>query len=310
MSHWKSLLTAVALTATLALVPRQTMMAAPQAAGTNAPGTNTNDRQIFQARGVIQELPADGKSAVIKHEEVPNYMPAMTMPFDVKNPNELRGLRVGDAVTFRLNVTAKEGWIDHVAKTGTVTMMDATSASRPVVRVIHDGDALNVGDALPEYHFTNELGAAVTTSQFKGQALVFTFFFTRCPFPNFCPYLSVNFSDTQKKLQAMPNGPANWHLLSISFDPVVDTPEMLKTYAARFQYDPKHWSFASGELAEITAIGDRVGEYFGRDETGGINHNLRTVVVDATGHIQKIIVGNTWNSDELVAEIVKAAATK
>jgi hypothetical protein len=40
---------------------------------------------------------------------------------------------------------------------------------------------------------------------------------------------------------------------------------------------------------------------------GGINHNLRTAVIDAAGRVQTNFIGNKWTSDELVAEMVKAA---
>ena len=40
------------------------------------------------------------------------------------------------------------------------------------------------------------------------------------------------------------------------------------------------------------------------------NHNLRTVVVDAQGRVQKVFIGNEWKVEDLVAEIVKAAAAK
>src|SRR5689334_13298461 len=41
-------------------------------------------QQTFLVKGVIQELKPDGKTAVIKHEDIPGYMKAMTMPFEVK----------------------------------------------------------------------------------------------------------------------------------------------------------------------------------------------------------------------------------
>jgi len=179
-----------------------------------------------------------------------------------------------------------------------------------VVQVVRDVPQLEVGDKLPDYHFTNELGQPISTSQFQGQALAFTFFFTRCPYPNFCPYVSNGFEETQKKLQAMTNAPANWHLLSISFDPEFDTPAALKAYAALREYDPARWDFVTGDLADLTALGSQFGEYFGHDPAGGFNHNLRTVIVDARGRIQRVIQGNTWTSDELVAEMLKAAAAK
>ncbi len=119
--------------------------------------------------------------------------------------------------------------------------------------------------------------------------------------------MSQNFAQVEKKLLALPNGPTNWQLISISFDAEYDSPDELKDYAERYQYQPAHWHIVTGDLTEITAIGDQVGEYFGHDETGGITHNLRTVVVDARGRIQKIIAENKWTSDELVAEMVKGA---
>ena len=58
------------------------------------------------------------------------------------------------------------------------------------------------------------------------------------------------------------------------------------------------------------AIGDQVGEYFGHDESGGVTHNLRTVVVDVRGRVQKIFTDNKWTSEQLVTELRKAAAVK
>jgi Cu/Ag efflux protein CusF len=72
--------------------------------------------QRFQARGTIQELKADGRSIVIQHRGISNYMNAMTVPFKVKDTNQLRDLVVRDEVQFRLLVAQNESWIDHVTK--------------------------------------------------------------------------------------------------------------------------------------------------------------------------------------------------
>ncbi len=261
------------------------------------------NQKIFQVKGIVQEIKPDGKSAVIKHEKIPDYMAAMTMEFETKNTNELRGLKAGDAISFRLNVTGDDGWIDQIKK---LNVPPTEPPSRATFRRVRDVEMLNIGDVLPEYHFTNELGEAVSLSQFKGQAVALTFIFTTCPFPTMCPRLSQNFSEAQKKLESMPNAPTNWHLLSISFDPEKDTPAVLKNYAERFKYDPRHWSFLAGDLIEITAIAEQFGETFWR-ESGSISHNVRTAVIDTSGKVQKIIPENKWTSDELVEEILKAA---
>ena len=63
-------------------------------------------------------------------------------------------------------------------------------------------------------------------------------------------------------------------------------------------------------MPEIQTLAYQCGLVVERDPGGGFNHNLRTVVIDAAGRVQKIFIGNEWKSDELVAEMVKASAVK
>jgi protein SCO1/2 len=270
-----------------------------QTPATVVAGTN---RQVFQVKGVIVKVAPREKSVEIKHEEIRGYMPAMTMPFDVKDTNELAGLAPGDSVVFRMIVTDTEGWIEQIRKLGSTNSVPTAGN----FRLVRDVEPLNIGDRLPEYHFTNQLGQAFSTADFKGQALAITFLFTRCPFPTFCPKMANDFSETQQSLISTGNF-TNWHLLTVSFDPEFDKPVVLKSYAERYHYDPAHWTFATGDLVEITAIAEQCGLNFWHDETGSISHNLRTVVFDASGRLQKIFTGNTWKTEELVAEMKQAA---
>ncbi|HVY70517.1 MAG TPA: SCO family protein [Verrucomicrobiae bacterium] len=275
------------------------------------PGAAKTNIQIFPARGEIKELKTEGKTVVIKHEEVTNYMAAMTMPFEVKETNELAGLAVGDRVTFRILATEKEGWIDQVKKVGHATVAELPSRGGLNFRQVRDVERLKEGDLMADYHFTNQLGQAVSLGQFRGQALAFTFIFTRCPFPNFCPRMTDNFGEAYRQLAKPGASFTNWALLSISFDPTYDTPETLKTYSSKYQFEPARWNFATGALIDIDAITEQFGLFFARAANGvSFDHNLRTVVVDATGKIQKILVGNEWKPEELVAEMTRAAAAK
>jgi protein SCO1/2 len=273
---------------------------------TGASGGKSN--QVFEVKGVIKELKPDGKTVEIRHEAITNYMPAMVMPFEAKQPKELVGLKAGDQIKFRMTVTDDDVWIDQIQKLSKPDPNQLPSKAG-VFHFSRDVEPLQIGDPLPEYHFTNELGQAVSTSQFKGDAVGITFIFTRCPLPNFCPKMSSNFEQVQKKLLEMTNGPANWHLLTLSFDPEFDTPEILKAYAQRFGADTKHWNFLTGDITEISTMSDQFGQMFWKDE-GALNHNLRTVVIDAAGRVQKMFQGNNWTPDEMVAEMVKAAGAK
>ncbi len=279
----------------------------PKGQGPTVQPASTN-RQVFDVRGVVIAIKPREKSVEIKHEAVPGYMPAMTMPFDVKDTNELSGLEPGEPVTFRLLVTDTEGWIEHIRKLG-----PAPTNSPPTTgpfRLVREVEPLLVGDGLPEYQLTNQFSQVVRTSQFKGQALAITFLFTRCPYPNFCPRMANNFEEVQQKLLTLPGGPTNWHLLTVSFDPEFDLPEVLKAYAQFHHYDPAHWTFATGALIDVTALGEQFGLRFWHDENGSISHNLRTAVIDSSGRLQRLFNGNEWSGAELVAEMVKAAARR
>jgi len=279
----------------------------PSSANTKPAATfqNTNSSKNFQVKGVVISVKPKEKSVEIKHEAIPGYMPAMTMPFDVKDVKELSGLKAGDFVSFRMVVTDIEGWIDHIQKLSTTNLSSISSDSSPIRR-LPEVEPLSPGDDLPEYHFTNQFGHPITLSQFRGKALAITFLFTRCPFPNFCPLMATHFADVQQKLLAMNNAPANWHLLTISFDPDFDTPAVLNSYAEHYKYDPVHWTFATGALTEVSALGEQVGMSFWRDGSGSISHNLRTLVIGADGKLRKVLIGNQWSSDELADELIKA----
>ncbi len=276
----------------------------PAASKTPAPSP-----QVFSVTGVVKALPPDGKTAVIQHAAIPNYMPAMTMAFAVKDARELRGLHPGDSISFQMVVTEQDGWIEHISKlaqAAPVAVVPAPAAPAAPAQWRAAPPALEEGGQLPDYHLTNELGQAVSLGGFQGGVVALTFFFTRCPYPTACPLLSAKFVGVLDKLPQMPGAPARWRLLSISFDPANDTPALLKEYAQRYHYDPARWSFLTGSLADISDLAGQCGEEF--ENTGAtINHSFSTVVVDPAGRVRKIIHGNSWTSDDLAQEMIKAA---
>jgi protein SCO1/2 len=260
--------------------------------------------QVFAVQGVIKELEPDGKTAIIRHEAIPGYMEAMTMPFEARDTNVLRGLKAGDAISFQLAVTPTRGWIQAVTKLNPAAPAPQP-APPPAMIVSRALEPLDEGDRLPDYHFTNELGEAVSLSQFKGQVLAFTFFFTSCPFPEYCPRMTGNFGQAERELEHTTNAPARWHLFSISFDPARDTPARLAQYALAADYDKSHWSFLTGDQDQIGGLAEQMGENYWHEDAS-IGHNLRTVVVDPAGRIRNIIPGNKWTVEDFVRDIVQA----
>ena len=292
----------------LGLILSLARLAAADAA-TNSVHANTN-LQTYQVKGVVVALGEDGKTVKIKHEEIPGYMASMTMEFEVRGTNELRGLTPGDSVAFRMLVTDDDGWIDQIKKLD-APKTDVPPQLPPGIRVVRDVEPLEVGDLVPEYRFTNQSGKIISTLDYRGRALALTFIFTRCPFPTFCPRVTSGFAEAQQILLTNSVAPTNWHLLSLTIDPEFDTPEVLKSYAYRNGGHPAHWTYATGSLLDLTAIAEQFGLQFWRDQPEGLpNHNLRTVVIDAAGRVRTNLVGSAWTGAQLADELSQAARAK
>ena len=259
--------------------------------------------KTYDVRGIVQQIAPDGRKATIKHEAITGYMAAMTMDFSVRDTNELAGIASNDEITFKLAVTENDDWIEDVRfvahHIGEVTNSVFTFHV-PTLQ-------LNPGDALGDYEFTGEDSENFHLSHFRGSVVAFTFFFTACPLPEFCPRMNKNLAEARKIILAQTNAPANWQLLSISFDSDFDKPELLGNYGNFYRGgDTNRWLFAVASTNTLAGLAPKVGLNFWR-EGGSISHNLRTVVLDVNGKIFKQFDGNDWTPEDL-AEAIRVAA--
>lgn len=263
----------------------------------------------YDVRGVVLSLKPEENKVVIRHEEIPGYMMAMTMPFEVRETNGLQGIHPGDGVQFRMRVTETDGWIDRLKVISNApASTPVTNEPAPAFRVLPNVADLKPGDLVPNYAFTNQFGKPFQLSDFRGQALAVTFIFTRCPFPLFCLRMSDHFGQVQKLMLQQSGGPTNWHLLSLSFDPGFDTPGTMKAYGERWKADPARWTLATGAMDQIEPFAISTGLYFGRDvNVANLNHNLRTLVIGPDGKLKQTIPGNEWTPAELAAALTQAA---
>jgi protein SCO1/2 len=260
----------------------------------------------YDARGVIQQVAPDRRSATIKHEKISGYMRAMTMDFPVKDTNELNNLGPDDEITFQLAVTDTNDWIQNLH-----FVAHHIGAVTNDVFTFHEATAeLKPGDVLPDYEFTGEDGRLFHFSDFRGGAVAFTFFYTSCPLPDYCPRMNRNLAEARKLIRAQTNAPANWQMLSISFDSDFDKPEMLSGYGNFYRAgDTNRWLFAVASTNTLAGLAPAVDLHFWR-EAGTISHNLRTVVLDGSGKIYCQFDGNDWTPEALADAIIKAAQVK
>ena len=259
----------------------------------------------YEARGIVRGFAPDHSTVEIEHEAIPGFMPSMTMPCSVRDEKEIAFLKLNDAVSFRLNMTERDSWIDRVQKIGVGQVHLPVRA--PTVSPGSLADAqprLHEGDALPGFKLIDQDGKGVTLETFRGHSFVVTFIFTRCPIPNFCPRMSRNFAELQKSIQASPDTFAAAKLLSISFDPQFDTPEVLKQYGQQEGADPAIWTFATGDPTEVQKL-TQAFSILVQPEAGTISHSLATALIDRGGKIVKIWRGNGWTPGEAAAALAR-----
>ena len=65
----------------------------------------------YDTRGVVRGFSPDRSTVEIQHENIPGFMPSMTMPFIARDPRQVADLKIGEAISFRMVVTKKDFWI-------------------------------------------------------------------------------------------------------------------------------------------------------------------------------------------------------
>ena len=163
------------------------------------------------------------------------------------------------------------------------------------------------GETAPDFRFLNQDGRPIHLAQFRGEPLLLTFIYSRCPLPDYCVRMSNNFAEVAKILQrSNPAAFAKLQMLSITLDPEFDDPKVLRAYGKNYAgaVDPnlKHWSFATASPAEIR----KTAEYFGlsyEKQSGQVIHNLRTALLDADGNISELYLGNQWKPADVAAQL-------
>ena len=261
------------------------------------------DVKFYAAHGLVQHVSADRRQVTIHHQAIPGYMMEMTMDYPVKDTNDLAGISAGDEINFTLAVGENESWVKNLQ-----LVAHHVAAVTNNTFVFHaDSPELKPGDFLPDGTLVTETGSEIHFSDFRGRALAFTFFFTRCPLPDFCPRMNRNFAETRQLLLSDASAPTNWQFLSISFDPDYDQPEVLSRYAGFYRGDDaRYWLFATASTNTLANLAPRL-DLMVLHQGANISHNMRTVVLDPQGRIASQFDGNNWTPQQLADAIVQAA---
>ncbi|MFC2139371.1 SCO family protein [Bacteroidota bacterium] len=173
------------------------------------------------------------------------------------------------------------------------------------------GDDLPVIDDFGESHYkllTQDSTEVIFPDFVKGQIAVIGYIFTNCP--DICPLTTNNMRRIQQR--ANEEGLRNIRFVSISFDPEVDRPGVLKRYAKLRRLDESNWTFLTGEKEITDSLIKQVGVVaFPGDSTATSDgemiyfyvHTDRISVIDAEGRIRKNYLGSIINIEEIISDL-------
>src|SRR5262249_5083450 len=190
--------------------------------------SSKSNQRNYAVHGQVVAVTPDRQEAMVKHGEIAGLMPAMTMPYKIKDKAELNAVKPGDVIDATLTVVENDAFLTDVKKVGEAPLeaapgpTTATTAARP--------GPLKPGAGGPDLRVDGQDGTKSPFHSFRGSTVVLTFIYTRCPLPTFCPMMDRHFASIQERMHDDPLL-KNVHLLTITFDPAYDTPAVLKKHA-------------------------------------------------------------------------------
>lgn len=261
------------------------------------------DIVTFPVKGEVVRIEPSQKRISIAHEEIPDYMMAMTMSFKVKDSTLLAEIAVGDSVRATLAVSRSESWLETIYVIGKGTLApDKLADDIRIARLFQKGALL------PDFEFTDQDNKSVRLKSLRGKVVAMTFIYTRCPLPDYCIRMSNYFARVERALKKNSAMAGKWHLLTITFDTKHDTPEILRKYGKNYHANFADWSFVTGAEQTIRKLTDGFDMIIQTSEGGLIDHNLMTALLDTKGNLVETFDSNQWNPEDVAKRIRELAS--
>jgi protein SCO1/2 len=264
--------------------------------------------QQYSASGMVLKVDQTRKTFVVSCKAIPGFMDAMTMPFDVRSPKDLDGVVPGAMVEFTLVVDHETSYVENIIirKYESVEQDPLTARRLKLLNQLSDPKlsdpkssavkSLTVGQAVPNFHLIDQRSRRVSLAQFRGKVVAINFIYTSCALPNFCFRNTNTFGALQKRFKDRLG--RDLILLTVTFDPARDQPDVLARYASTWKADPATWHFLTGPVPEVQRVNALFGMDFFPDE-GLMTHSLHTAIIDRRGRLFTNIEGNQFTADQL-----------
>ena len=161
----------------------------------------------------------------------------------------------------------------------------------------------------------NDLGEQLALQDLLGDKLVLLgFIYTHCSDINGCPLATFVMKKVQDRLVQDAGLAPQVRLISLSFDPVQDTPAALLDYAGNFRRKDFDWQFlTTASEADLLPILEGYDQWRQREYdsngnyTGSMSHILRLFLIDRQGRIRNIYSSGFLDADTVVNDLLTLA---
>lgn len=259
------------------------------------------ETRSYPASGIVLKVDAEHRTILVSCSAIPGLMDAMAMPLAVTNEKQLESLHSGTMIDFMLVPDANASRAESIrihAYQGMEPDPLAANRLKLLNRAMRAPSIkpAAIGQSVPDFTLIGQDGHPVTLSRFRGKVVALDFIYTRCALPNFCARSSGNFSSLQKRFHSRLT--KDLVLLTVTFDPVHDSPEILEKYAQIWHAEPSAWHFLTGPDADVKRVCDFFGEDYFPDE-GLMDHSLHAAVIDRAGRLVANLEGNEFSAKQL-----------
>lgn len=254
--------------------------------------------------GKIIGVNAERKTLLVQHEEIKGFMPAMTMEFRV-NSGDLALAKEGQKIRATLVQYGDDYYLEKIwpeddaakkeIESGSIKLESSTKEIRKRFNPF-----LETGEGLPEFVLYDQDGKVLDFARLRGKRVALNFIYSRCPVATMCPASTLKMQALQKA--AREAGITDFELLSVSLDPVYDTPGVLKEYALVRGIDTSNFSFLTGPEEAVKNLITQLGvlTYF---EEGVLKHSLSTLLIGADGKILHREDGTDWTAEIFIQKL-------
>jgi protein SCO1/2 len=269
------------------------------------PAAVLHAEQRYEASGVVLSVDASHQTMTVSGHEIPGFMGAMVMSYNVPDIKALKSITRGTLIDFTLVVGKDASHAENVR----VRRYESTEREPSKSRRLQAFDEalrgpvprLAVGQSVPDFHLSDQQKRAIHFRQFAGKVVAINFVYTRCALPEYCLRSTNNFGAIQKQFQNRLG--KDLILLTVTFDPVHDQPGVLRDYARTWKADPENWRFLTGAVGDVQHVCDLFGVNYVPDE-GLFVHSLHSAIVGRDGKLVANLEGNEFTAQQF-ADLLK-----